>query len=78
MKTKAVKKQKQNAGLKHLKTKVIDTFYFTIHIISKINTVMRLVIKTFFGSTIVLRLAPYVHSSFKSQLLWIHFLSVGS
>ena len=39
---------------------------------------MRLVIKTFFGSTVVLRLAPYVHSSLKLQLLWIHFLSVGS
>ena len=39
---------------------------------------MRLVIKTFFGSTVVLRLAPYVHSSLKLQLLWIHFLPVGS
>lgn len=39
---------------------------------------MRLVIKTFFGSTVVLRLAPYVHSSLKLQLFWIHFLSVGS
>ena len=39
---------------------------------------MRLVIKTFFGSTVVVRLAPYVHSSLKLQLFWIHFLSVGS
>lgn len=37
-------------GLKHLKIKVIATFYFKIHIIGKIHIVMRLVITLWIDS----------------------------
>ena len=73
------KKQKKNKkpGLND-KIKVIATFYFTININRQKADCNETDNETLLGPTIVPRLAPYVHSSFKQQLPWIHFLSVGS
>lgn len=52
--------------------------HFIIRIGSRINIVMRPVIKTLSGSPAVRRRAPSVRCGFQSQLLWMRFLSVGS